>query len=334
MGKRTLCLLLVVLLSSLICIGALDPVPGPAPATFRVVAFNAEWLFDGVNDSIDHWGTPARARQHLEAVAAALQPLDADYISLAEVENAAVLSELNTLLGNGYSQVFVQGTDTSTGQDVAALSILAPIQTPSRTDERITYPVTGSLLNCGTGSYGVSKNYAADFDLAGTPVTIIGAHLLAYPDRCDRSIQREAQATALANLAREALSRGREVIVLGDLNDFDDAAADAAGNRPSSRVLSILKNLDPAADGDELVNVCAALPQEDRYTDWYDRDGDGVDDGAREHSQIDFVLVSRRLAERVSYVTIAHTTPAGEVSDHWPIVVDLTIPAEVATTSP
>ncbi len=316
------------------CTWAADLVLPPATSAFRVVAFNAEWLFDGVNDSIDHWGSPARAQAHLESVADVLRPLDADYISLAEVEDAAMLSKLDALLGNGYSQIFVQGTDTSTGQDVAALSTLAPLQTPSRTDERAAYPVAGSLLGCGSGSYGVSKNYSADFDLAGTPVTIIGTHLLAYPDRCDRSIQREAQATVLADLAREALARGREVILLGDLNDFDPIALDAAGNRPSSRVLPILKDLDPTVEGDELVNVCATLPQEDRYTDWYDRNGNGIDDGKLEHSQIDFILVSRGLADRVAYVTIAHTTAAGAVSDHWPIVMDLTIPAPITSSTP
>jgi len=313
---------------------ASELVPVAAASTFRIVAFNAEWLFDGVNDSIDHWGTPARAQQHLEAVADVLRPLDADYISLAEVENADMLSKLNVLLGGAYTPIFVQGTDTSTGQDVAALSTLTPRQAPDRTDERVNYPVAGSFLSCGAGDTGVSKHYVAEFDLQGTPVTIIGAHFLAYPDRCSRSIEREAQATVLANLARDAISRGREVIVLGDLNDFDGAALDAAGNKPSSQVLSILKNLDSAAEGDELVNVCATLPQEDRYSDWYDRDGDGIDDGKLEHSQIDFILVSRRLSQRIAYVTIAHTTPAGAVSDHWPIVLDLSLSAEVAATAP
>jgi len=39
-------------------------------------------------------------------------------------------------------------------------------------------------------------------------------------------------------------------------------------------------------------------------------------------------------AERIAYVTIAHPTPAGAVSDHWPIVLDLSTPSEVATTTP
>jgi endonuclease/exonuclease/phosphatase family metal-dependent hydrolase len=152
------------------------------------------------------------------------------------------------------------------------------------------------------------------------------------PDRCDRSIQREAQATVLADLARDALAAGRNVIVLGDLNDFDGATLDVAGSRPSSQVLSILKNLDPATEGDELVNVCARLPQSERYTNWYDRDDDGIDDGVREHSQIDFILVSRGLADRIHYVAIDHTAPAGEVSDHWPIVVDFALGTDIAAS--
>jgi len=312
------------------CAYGFDSVPAPAPSTFRMVAFNAEWLFDGIADSIDNWGSPAKAEQHLEDVAAVLAPLDANYISLAEVEDAAILARLNDLLGAVYTPIFVQGTDTSTGQDVAALSMLVPVQSPSRTDERIAYPIAGSTLTCGKGSSAVSKNYVAEVDLAGIPVTIIGTHLLAYPDRCDRSVQREAQATVLADQAREALARGREVILLGDLNDFDGAAPDAAGNRPSSKVLTILKDLDPATPGDELANACGSLPQNERYTDWYDRNGNGIDDGAREHSQIDYVLVSQGLADRISYVTIAHTTRAGAVSDHWPIVVDFALPTDVA----
>lgn len=335
MTRWGLSVLLLFVVSLAGCTRVSNLIPDPTPSAFRIVAFNTEWLFDGVADPDESpWASPAAAQEHLEAVADALRPLNADYIGLAEVENAEMLSKLNALLGNAYTPIFVQGTDTSTGQDVAALSALAPLQAASRTENRVAYPVPGSSLACGTGTKGVSKHYVVELDLYGTPTTILGAHFLAYPDRCERSIEREAQATVLANLAREAISRGREVIVLGDLNDFDGATLDAAGSKPISKVLAILKNPDPATEGDELANVCATLPQEDRYSDWYDRDGDGIDDGTREHSQIDYILVSRGLVERVAYVTIAHTTPAGAVSDHWPVVMDLTIPAEAASTSP
>jgi endonuclease/exonuclease/phosphatase family metal-dependent hydrolase len=310
-------------------------VPGPTSSTFRIVAYNAEWLFDGLHDPHDcPRSGPTAAQEHLEAVADTLRAFEADYISLAEVEDDSMLDRLNELLGGAYYPIFYPGKDSATRQNVAALSAVAPTQSPSRTPERTVYPVPGSLLACGSGSQGVSKNYVVGLDLAGTAVTIVGVHFLAFPKWCEQAVQREAQATIIADTARAALEAGREVIVLGDLNDFDGAALDAAGNKPISRVLAILKNLDPATEGDELVNVCATLPQEDRYTDWYDRDSDHIDDGTREHSQIDFILVSRGLAERIAFVTIAHTTPAGAVSDHWPIVLDLSIPSEVASATP
>lgn len=39
-------------------------------------------------------------------------------------------------------------------------------------------------------------------------------------------------------------------------------------------------------------------------------------------------------ADHIAYVAIAHTTPAGAVSDHWPVVLDLSLRSEVATTTP
>lgn len=312
----------------------LPPSP-PASSTFRVVAYNAEWLFDGENDpdGSPH-RDPASAQTHLKAVADLLGRLDADYISLAEVEDAAVLARLNRLLGNGFHPIFVQGTDTSTGQDVAALTAVAPEHAPFRVNDRVAYPVPGSTLTCASGDSAVSKHYVVDVRLADLAVTIIGVHFRAYPDRCSESAQREAQAAVVASIARGALARGREVIVLGDVNDFDGTVPDVAGSAPISDVLGLLKDLDPAAAGDELVNVCAGVPQSDRYTNWYDRDRDGIDDGTRERSQIDHVLVSRGLAARVSAVSIDHSAPSGSVSDHWPIVVDFAVPASVASTSP
>jgi endonuclease/exonuclease/phosphatase family metal-dependent hydrolase len=291
------------------------------------VAYNAEWLFDGVADPAESpWASPAAAQEHLEDVAEALRQLSANYISLAEVEDDNMLDRLNELLGGAYYPISCPGKDSATGQDVAALSSLLPSQSACRTAERISYPVPGSRLGCGSGSQGVSKNYVVGLDLAGTAVTIVGAHFLAHPTWCEQAVQREAQAWIVANVARGALAQGREVIVLGDLNDFDDTTLDAADSRPKSQVLAILKDLDPAVAGDELVNVCARLPQSERYTYWYERDD--------EYSQIDFILVSRGLAEHIAYVTIAHTTPAGAVSDHWPIVLDLSLSSEVAATAP
>ncbi len=315
------------------CAPPREPSPDPVATTFRLVAYNAEWLLDGAGDpDAAPWQDRAAADRHLHAVAGVLGRLDADFIGLAEVENLEILERLSVLIGDAHDALFVQGTDVATGQDVAALAKVSPTRNPQRTERRAAYPVPGSALACATGDSGVSKHYAIEVTILGFPVTVLGAHLRAFPDGCKESAQREAQAAVLAALAREALHRGREVVLLGDLNDYDAAVPDVAGNRPISVVLATLKDVDPASPGDELENVCARLPQRERYTHWYDRDGDGVDDGTRELSQIDYVLVSRGLAPLVQQVAIDRSYPPGAVSDHWPVVVDFALPAQLAST--
>lgn len=302
--------------------------------SFTIVTFNAQWLFDGANDRHAPWKSAEAATVHLKRVFEVLDALHADYISLEEVEDTAMLDRLASLFKNTlYSQIFVQGKDTCTGQDVCALSKI-PLEAYGRTEERSDYPIPQSTLTCKAGDTGVSKNYWGKIEIGGIPVTIIGAHFLAYPDWCARAVQREAQAAVIAHLAREALQQGREVIILGDMNDFDGTVPDASSDRPISIVLKTLKDVDPALPGDELHNVCERIPQTERYTYWYDRNENEIDELGNEHSQIDFILLSKGLYDRVTDVRIDHSSPAGWASDHWPIVVSFVFQEDSAITTP
>ena len=74
----------------------------------------------------------------------------------------------------------------------------------------------------------------------------------------------------------------------------------------------------------QLRNVMQKIPQDQRYTAWYDRDRDDVDGGVAngEASAIDHVLVSPRLWQLMSEVRIDHGVPASKgLSDHWPLLV-------------
>lgn len=53
-----------------------------------LATFNAEWLFDGIDDPAPspRNGDPTAARAHLKAVAAVLGEIDADVVNLVEVE--------------------------------------------------------------------------------------------------------------------------------------------------------------------------------------------------------------------------------------------------------
>ena len=302
---------------------------GACGTEFTVVTFNTEWLFDGLNES--YWSAPQSpeiANAHLRDVATLLAKYDADFIALQEVEDRNMLSRLATLLGEDYELVFIEGND-QTGQNVCALSRY-PILDSGRTSESAAFPIPDSTLSCSSGRMSVAKNFWVHLDIDGTLLTIIDAHFVPWTFDCDRAMQREAQAVVLRNLAIDTgLNLGREVIILGDLNDYDTAVPDHSGSVSLSMAVSILKDLDSDSPGDELLNATKLLPQVERYSAWWDRDEDGYDDGGNERTQIDHILVSERLYGQITNVWIDHSFPAGAVSDHWPIIVTFNLPEAV-----
>ncbi len=299
------------------------------PTSFTVVALNAWWLFDGIGE--EEFSTapqsPEEAEAHLADVASYLASVDPDFISLAEIEDRSMLDRLNEKLGDGYRPIFVQGTDGETGQDVAALSRY-PVTETGRSDVWVRYPIPESSLRGPMGSEAVYKHYWATAEVGGRTIALIGLHLLAYPDELQRAVRREAQASIIGDLAKGFLDAGHEVIVLGDVNDFDADVCDAAGNEPRTCVGRLLKDVDPDRDGDELVNVCDRLEQRERYTYWYDRNRNGIDDGDEEHSQIDHIYASHGLIPYLTDVRIDHSYEARTVSDHWPVIATFEFPAD------
>ncbi len=326
-------LVLVALLSGLgACAGTSAPA-GPAAPAFevqpapvwatdgvRVATFNGEFLFDGAGDEGEAtfpWkGDPAAARAHRDAVGAVVRSLDADLVLIPETEDLATLQLLidESLADLGYEAVLVDGRDSFTGQDVGLLSRV-PVEAAGRTDERAPVGVSGEL-------YGVSKNLWARVTLPdGTPVTVVGVHFLARPDDVERRDRRNAQAEVIRRLVAAELAEGREVVVMGDVNDVDGTVPDRRGSLPITDVLATLKAAGPGPE-DDLVSVLGDVPQAERFTSFYDRDADGqFDEG--EFSAIDHVLLSPALYRRVVDVRYVHAHDPREVSDHFPIVVTL-----------
>lgn len=286
----------------------------------RVATFNGEFLFDGAGDEGEAtfpWkGDPAAARAHRDAVAAVVRSLDADLVLIPETENLETLQAMadESLADLGYEAVLVDGRDSFTGQDVGLLSRL-PVEEAGRTDERVPVGVTDRL-------YGVSKNLWARVRLPdGTPVTVVGVHFLARPDAADRRDRRNAQAEVIRRLVAAELAAGREVIALGDFNDFDDAVLDRRGSVPISDVMATVKAAGPGPE-DNLVNVLGDVAQAERFTSFYDRNANGAFEPG-EFSAIDHVLLSPALYRRVLDVRFVHAHDPREVSDHFPIVVTL-----------
>jgi endonuclease/exonuclease/phosphatase family metal-dependent hydrolase len=118
---------------------------------------------------------------------------------------------------------------------------------------------------------------------------------------------------------------GCHVVVAGDFNDYDPDVADPAGHVAVTTVLKTIKGLDPADTSDDLINPVTRLPMAERYSNRWDRDGDGRIELPREGSLIDHVLVSPTL--QVEDVRIARPLVRQEpLSDHDPIIVTINQP--------
>ena len=262
----------VLVVGLLLVVGLTVPVeqtisPGNAGESFTVVTLNACWLFDGEGEE-QFYNAPQceeDAEEHLTDVANYLSTIGADFIAIEEIESADMLHRLNEKLGGQYHEIFVQGTDDYTGQDVAGLSRF-PVSAMGRSDETQRYPIPGSRFRAPMGTEDVAKHFWATIEIGGGIVTFISLHLLAYPDDLERVVRREAQALIIQTLARGFLDSEHEVVILGDVNDFDSLVCDAAENEPRSCVDKLFKDLDPDTEGDEMINAAVSIAQAERYT--------------------------------------------------------------------
>ena len=290
-----------------------------------VATLNAEFLWDGREpeegtESRFAWkGSVPKAEEHMAEVATIVRALDADLLNLVEVENLDALEIFNQkfLAGMGYKAYLVDGIDTATGQDVGLLSRI-DLRTIGRD------PRPGQS---GGRKKSVSKHYMATLEVGGLELGLVGLHLIAKPADPGRREEREAQADAIRRMARELASQGRQVIVFGDFNDLDGETLDVRGEKPISRVLAMVRGMDPAKTGDDLVNVAGRLAQEKRYTTHADLDGDNKVDGTAELSMIDHILVSPGLAGKVQQVEIRQTALVDltRITDHFPVKVTFSL---------
>ena len=315
----------------------------PTGTPLRLMQYNVEWFFlkyyNGCPGASCTWETLADATTHMQYIADVVKEYDPDILNLCEVEGCYELGQLNGLLGNAYQPYLLFGTDTSTGQNVGLMTKWAPTANLQRSSATHTYPVTGS--NCdysGTGSSGVSKHYYTSFQMDDLTVYLIGAHLLAIPTEPSRCASREAQASVLQELIVSLLGfpKGNAgstegevgIILMGDLNDFDGTTLDSNSDMPTSNVLNILKGAAGDYAGTYTLETAAQkVTQSERYTDWWDPNGD-CKSTANEMSMIDHVLMTPNLMDKVVDVFMPH--PYSEYcgtynSDHYPIIVDMVV---------
>ena len=302
----------------------------------RLVQYNVEWLFIDYYSPMNcpgsgcSWINQSEAETHMNYVSNVVKELNPDIINFCEVEGCDELNILKDKLNdNTYMPYLKKGTDTSTGQNVGMLTRVDPLINLYRSELRYNYPIPGS--NCGyngsVGSSGVSKHYITEFKFNGYNVAFIAAHLLAIPTDPTRCAEREAQASVLQNVIFSYVNKEYEVIMLGDFNDYDAEVLDINDNKPTSRVLDILKGYQGELSGlYELYNVADEITKNERYSDWWDSDDNCNTSSQKDYSMIDHILVTDGIKNNIDNVFIYHgyNEYCGKYnSDHYPLVIDL-----------
>lgn len=309
---------------------------------FRIVQYNVEWLFLDYYSPMNcpgsgcTWVNQSEAQIHMSYVSNVVNTLNPDVMNLCEVEGC---DELQTLVSgqstaNTYAYYLKKGTDTSTGQNVGLMTRFDPLTDLARTESKLAYPLADSACGyTGTGgTVGVSKHYYTTYKWYGRNVLFIGLHFLAYPTDHTRCAEREAQAQVIQNLIMNFVPLGYEVMVLGDFNDFDAEVLDANNNVPLSHALDILKGLRGTyAKQYTLTNAASQMAQSERWTDWWDQNGNCVS-SPNEFSMIDHVLMTSFLASKIKKVSVYHGYDefCGKYnSDHYPVIIDMEYPYSV-----
>uniref|UniRef100_A0A6C0DPK3 Endonuclease/exonuclease/phosphatase domain-containing protein n=1 Tax=viral metagenome TaxID=1070528 RepID=A0A6C0DPK3_9ZZZZ len=309
----------------------------------RIVQYNVEWLFMDYCASSDcpgagcTWKNKTSANAHIKTTSNIISNLSPTIINLCEVEGCDELNELvkniETTVSPSVSLLtpyLRKGKDTSTGQNVALLTRITPSVSLYRTEERYNYPIEGSKCNYKgePTSAGVSKHYITEIFTNNINIALIGAHFVAFPTDPSRCAEREAQAMVIQKVVFQYISKGFEVILLGDLNDYDGDVLDANNNIPTSHVLRILKGQYGDYSGKySLYNVAEEIPQKERYSAWWDKNSD-CKSTPTEFSMIDHMLVTSKMRGYIKTAYYFH----GYVekcdiyeSDHYPLVVDFIV---------
>jgi len=321
--------------------------------TLRLACFNTQVL-----TVPGEWSRLARFRfspgrlRHLEGVAAVIEAVNPDILVLSEVTSSATVATLAEILrekGLGdFRGYHLDGRDSFTGFDVAFLSrvppdsvagatvhLFAPAKMPRLkavqagqdalpwTAERYLAPDEDGQSH---EEIAILKRHAVSFfTVAGRRLGLVGLHLKSNPSDAAANALRMAEVAIVRRIVcREILPRGYLPIVLGDLNDYDPDVPMADDYRTTlTEVLRHLKDINPEAEGSELVNAAQFMPRiADRFSSHWDYNENGAADGDDVFTLIDHILLDQQFVPGLRRAFICHASSL-EVSDHFPVVVDL-----------
>lgn len=300
-----------------------------------LMQYNVEWLFLDYCKSSDcpgqgcTWKNESQAYLHLNYVNDVINKFNPDIINLCEVEGCHELNSLINLTKNlDYQPYLIHGTDKFTGQNVGMISKIDPNKSIYRINDKESYPINES--NCGNNDEkkitNVPKNFVSEFTINNMNIAIISAHLISKPLDPIPCSKREAQSIILQKIINKYIKNNFEVIMIGDLNDFDNKVLDLNSNIPKSKVLDILKGQDgPLKNQYKLSSVAEKIIKEERFTNWYNSNNNCSIESRYDYAMIDHILVTDKLLSKIQNTSIYHGYKefCGKMnSDHYPVIVD------------
>ncbi len=283
--------------------GASEPATRPVRdvSVITVATFNVENLYDAWDDPYSNdESTPVKSRADLEKLARVIRDIDADVLSVDEVENRGILEDFNRIFlkDMGYTVVLFEGNDVR-GIDVALLTRL-PVG-----------PVTSYRHLRFQTDAGEPQHFRRDLlrvrlDPPGAaPMDVFLVHLKSKEGADDTGLPiRMAEAKTARGILDEILARdpNARFVVCGDFNDL-----------PDSEPLRIFLGAGPTA----LRSFHEELPADQRVT--YNKEP--------YRSMIDFILCSPAMAK--CYVPgsfrIVQGTEETIGTDHNPVIVKFKI---------
>lgn len=274
---------------------AVKPKERPYTGTVTIAAFNVLNLFDDYDDPYhEDEGTPAKPKEQLDLLAKTMRSLDADVISLEEVENRDYLERFvkSMLPDMGYQEIVCFEGNDGRGIDCAVLSRF-PVG-PVTSHRHLKFP----------DGEGKTISFQRDFlqiqiqPPTGPAFYMFPVHLKSKRGGADTTEKvRIGEARQIRKLLDDLLKREKDAnfVVLGDFNDTWDSDS--------------LKTIRGDASG-ALKGFVQDAPKDARTFNA----GEFTD-------PIDFILASPAMAKR--YVAKSYHIPQGTVettgSDHNPV---------------
>jgi endonuclease/exonuclease/phosphatase family metal-dependent hydrolase len=274
---------------------------GHAPVSLRVMNWNVHDFFNDKDDSAapdEVIETTADYKAHLAAVSAVVKAINPDILVLQEVENAAVLADLNAAVGNYAYPAMSNGNDPR-GINIGALS-----RVPF--DKIVTHHNdTFSVLGTSTPTYEYARDcFELHFTVNKKPLVLLGVHLKSKVMNDDGQKRlAEAQHTRAIG---DALTKANPNLLLMMLGDFND--------EPGSPPVAAAEGMGASA----YVDAADAIALAERYTYVFDKQNELID-----HQLRNAALTPMFDPKSAG---IRHGPDVSKASDHAPLFATYVIP--------